>query len=290
MEIVKHEIGENGALLTGYLQESSEAIYGSSKRPAVLVLAGGGYEFVSDPEREPVAMAYASKGYQTFTLVYSVKENGVFPEPQREALAAVSYIRKNAEKFYLDPDKIAVVGFSAGGHLAASTGVFWNHKEVNLSQDREACKPNALVLVYPCITAGEYAYEGLVPVHGKGCAMPEKLGLENYVSGDTPPSFLCHTAEDTCVPVMNSLLFAQRLAENKIPFELHVYKEGPHGMSLGTGAVSSPFLRMQEKDVRTAVGKIALRFSDWFEKSVEFLNLVFEPVTLGMKDGKIYIK
>lgn len=200
MKVVTHEIGEQKALLTGYIQSQSDAVFRSDKRPAILVLAGGGYEFVSDPEREPVAMAYAAKGYQTFTLGYSVKDKGVFPAPQREALEAIAYIREHAEEFCLDPNKIAVVGFSAGGHLAASTGVFWNNEAVNEAADREKCKPNALVLVYPCITAGEYAYQGLVPVHGKDCATPEMLCLENYVSEDTPPAFLCHTAEDTCVP------------------------------------------------------------------------------------------
>lgn len=111
-------------MLTAYIQDKSEAIHASEARPAVLIFPGGGYEFVSDPEGEPVALAYAAKGFQTFVLKYSVKDKGVFPAPQREAFEAIAVIRRNAAEFMVDPDKIAVVGFSAGGHLAASTGVF----------------------------------------------------------------------------------------------------------------------------------------------------------------------
>lgn len=121
---MKREIRGGSALLTAYIQDKSEAIHASEARPAVLIFPGGGYEFVSDPEGEPVALAYAAKGFQTFVLKYSVKDKGVFPAPQREAFEAIAVIRRNAAEFMVDPDKIAVVGFSAGGHLAASTASF----------------------------------------------------------------------------------------------------------------------------------------------------------------------
>lgn len=271
---MKREIRGGSALLTAYIQDKSEAIHASEARPAVLIFPGGGYEFVSDPEGEPVALAYAAKGFQTFVLKYSVKDKGVFPAPQREAFEAIAVIRRNAAEFMVDPDKIAVVGFSAGGHLAASTGVFWNDAEVNDSKSPEECRPNALVLVYPCITLD--AYPGIREVHGRGLKNLEKLSLEKYVGKHTPPSFICHTATDTCVSPLDSLLFAEALTKAGVPYELRIYKDGPHGMSLATKAVSSPYLLTFDESVQRAVHAAGARFSEWFDKSAEFLRLVFD--------------
>ena len=276
MKVLQYDIGENGAKLTCYVQDASPAIDASARRPAVLIFPGGGYEFVSDAEKECVALAYGAEGFQSFTLEYSVKEKGVFPAPQREAFAAIAFLRSHAEQLLIDPHRLAVVGFSAGGHLAASCGVFWDDACVNLQADRRGCRPDALVLVYPCITAGEYAYPGIVGVHGKGTAFPERLSLEHYVTKETPPAFLCHTSADTCVPSINSLLFASALAKAGVPYELHIYKDGPHGMSLATRAVSSPYLKTFDEGIQRAVRDACKRFSDWFEKSVAFLRLIFD--------------
>ncbi len=276
MKIINVEIGAQGARLTGYIQEPKEELIESSARPAVLIFPGGGYEFVSNPENEPVALSYSAKGFQAFVLQYSVKEKAVFPAPQKEAFEAIAYIRTHAEELYINPDKVAVVGFSAGGHLAASTAVHWKDEAVNPVTNKEQAKPNAQVLVYPCITAGEYTYEHLNCVHGKGTQYPEKLSLENYVSCDTPPAFICHTAADTCVPAMNSLLYAAALAKSGVSYELHIYKDGPHGMSLANKAVSSGILLTLESPMREALKKVCAKFSEWFEKSVEFLRTVFD--------------
>ena len=289
MKVLQFDIGENGAKLTCYLQDSSPAIYGSERRPAVVIFPGGGYEFVSDPEGEPVALAYAAEGFHAFVLTYSVGEKGVFPIPQREAFAAIALIRRHAREWGVDEGKIAVAGFSAGGHLAASCGVYWKDERVNPEADKRACRPDALVLGYPCITAGEYAYPGINTVHGKGTAFPELLSLETHVDGNTPPAFVCHTSDDTCVPAINSLLFCTALARANVAYELHIYKEGPHGMSLANGAVSSPLLAAQDEDVRHAVGAIARRFSGWLKESVAFLKQVFEPVRFGYRDGKLFL-
>lgn len=274
METIRHSIGRQGAELTCYVQCASEAVTDSTARPAVLIFPGGGYEFVSDSENEPVALAYAAKGFQAFVLNYSVKEKAVFPAPQHEAFEAIAYIRAHAKELRVDPQKIAVVGFSAGGHLAASAAVHWNDADVNPVKDRAQARPDAQILVYPCITAGAYAYSELNRVHGGGRPQP-KLSLENYVNDQTPPAFLCHTSADTCVPSYNSLLYASALAKCGVPYELHVYKEGPHGMSLATKAVSSPFIMSLEPQVRLKLKDMCARFSDWFAKSVEFLRLVF---------------
>lgn len=284
MEILNYEIGSEKNNLTCYIQAYSQAIYGSDKRPAVLILAGGGYEFVSDGEKEPVAMAYAARGFQTFTLDYSVKEKSVFPAPQREAFEAIAFLRKNADRFMIDASKIAVCGFSAGGHLAASTGVYWNDPEINTLPDNESSRPDALVLVYPCITAGEYAYPGINSVHGAGTEFREKLSLEDYAGKQTPPAYICHTSADSCVPSMNSLMFASALARAGVPYELHVFKDGPHGMSLATKAVSSPYLKTLDESIQRAVGEMCARFSAWLDESVKFLNLVFDSKTIEPLD------
>ncbi len=276
MKIINVAIGAQDARLTGYIQEPKEELIESSARPAVLIFPGGGYEFVSNPENEPVALSYSAKGFQAFVLQYSVKEKAVFPAPQREAFEAIAYLRAHADELHIDPKKIAVVGFSAGGHLAASTAVHWKDQTVNPVVPAEQAKPDAQVLVYPCITAGEYAYAELNSVHGKGTAYPEKLSLENYVDSDTPPAFICHTAADTCVPAMNSLLYATALAKSGVSYELRIYKDGPHGMSLANKAVSSGILLTLEPPVRQALLKVCARFSEWFEKSVEFLRTVFD--------------
>lgn len=268
------------ATLTAYLQKPSNQIYKASERPAILVLPGGGYGHISDRECEPVALAYSAKGYQAFTLVYTVGEKGVFPNPQLQAFSALAFIRDKAKEFNINKDKIAVVGFSAGGHLCASVGVHWNNKDLQKSAGVAggANKPNALVLVYPCITAKDgMRYEGIKTVHGKGLTENELklLSCEDYVSSHTPPTYICHTADDSTVPSVNSLLFATNLAKNNIPYKMNIYKNGIHGMSLATRAVT-PY----NEDTPSLVSQKAKDehriFSKWFEESVQFLNEIFD--------------
>ena len=287
METQTLQIGENGAVLTAYIQNDTPRIKNSSRRPAVLVLPGGGYEFISETEDEPVALAYAAAGFQAFTLEYSVGKTGVFPVPETEVMQALAAIRARAAEWFTDTDKIALVGFSAGGHLAASVGVHWIRKELAEAAGvaAEEGRPNALVLVYPCISAGEYGYPGISSVHGRDLTTEEKalLNVQNYVGAHTPPAYLCHTAEDTCVPAMNSLLFAEALAKNKIPFEVRIFKDGPHGMSLGTRAVRpSPESLPEEsrkllgnEKIAAYLKKAAAKFSAWTEESISFLREIF---------------
>ena len=287
MEIESVGIGENGAVLTAYIQKNSPQIKNADSRAAVLVLPGGGYEFVSDPENEPVALEYAAKGFQAFTLDYSVGENGVFPNPQLEVVRALATIRANADRWYVDAGKTALVGFSAGGHLAASVGVHWQMLAERASLSPEVVRPNALVLVYPCITADEYSYPGIKSVHGKGLSDAELplLNLQNYVGKHTPPSYICHSAEDTCVPVMNSILFAEALARSGVPFEAHIFKNGPHGIGLATRAVLPDIRSMppetaeflKDGKVVEHIRKAREAFSVWTEESVRFLSDVFSP-------------
>lgn len=229
---------------TGFILQNYAEYCRDRKRPAVLVLPGGGYAFTSEREATPVALAFAAAGISAFVLRYTCAPGARFPTQVIQALQAVKVIREHAEEWNIDPDKIAVCGFSAGGHLTASTGVFWNHeimREHGFHGD--AHKPNGLILCYPVITGGEKAHRGSFEnLLGDQYSdeMIELTSLEKQVTRDTPKSFLWHTYDDDGVPVENSLLFASALAENGVPFELHVYPHGCHGLSLANGLVNGP--------------------------------------------------
>jgi acetyl esterase/lipase len=211
---------------------------GIKKRPAVLICPGGAYGHTSEREAEAVAIQFNAQGYHAFVLYYSVSPRR-HPQPINDLSRAMCIIRESAEEFHIDIDKIAVCGFSAGGHLAASLGVYWD-KEYLL----EACrgqkginKPNALILSYPVITSGEFAHRGSFDNLLGEDASEEKLyemSLEHHVSKITPPVFIWHTFDDSAVPVENTLLFANGLRKNNIPFEMHIYPQGVHGLSLST--------------------------------------------------------
>ncbi|MBQ9557923.1 MAG: alpha/beta hydrolase [Clostridia bacterium] len=215
-------------------------------RPAVVILPGGGYWFCSPRESEPIALAFAAKGYAAFVLNYSI-ETGEFPAQLLEAAWTVDFVRRNAEKWRIIPNRIAVCGFSAGGHLAASVGTMWNAPEVRdvLGFRNGEGRPDAMILAYPVISTGEFIEWGSIMnlTQRKAetdPALMARLSLENAVDDATPPAFIWHTADDTCVKVENSLLFASALSKQKIPFELHILPKGEHGLSLCDPSVDVP--------------------------------------------------
>lgn len=232
------------AIVKEYLHEKNRE-HGESRRyPAMIVFPGGGYRFTSEREAEPVAMKFYAEGYNVFTLYYSVAEEGsgkkLFPAPLLEGCTLIDYVRQNAEELLVDPDKIAVVGFSAGGHVAGSVCTRGADPIVTDFLGREAV-PNAALLCYPVITGGEKAHRGSfncltgetdVSVH-------EQYSVDRFVSEKTPPVFMFHTADDKTVPIENSIYMALKLAEYKIPFEYHVYRSGQHGLSTANKMVST---------------------------------------------------
>lgn len=220
-------------ILKTYCRDISREIDLERRFPAMLICPGGGYAFVSDREAEPIAIKYLETGFCAYVLTYSVTP-AHYPSALLQAAAAMDYIRKNAVKYHVDPEKISVSGFSAGGHLAGSLACFWNEIFLaeTLKTTSENLKPNAAVLCYPVITGGEKAHRGSFDnLCGGDQALVQKMSLETAVTKDTPPTFLWHTATDTCVPVENSLMMASALREKQIPFELHVFSEGSHGLA-----------------------------------------------------------
>lgn len=224
-----------------YAQEPSPEMTKFKVRPMVMVCPGGGYCFTSDREAEVIALEYLAKGFNTCVVRYPIREDARWPEPLATLSKAVSIIRNRADEFYTIPDKIAVCGFSAGGHLVASLGVHWNDHEVQKKAGvtGEENRPNALILGYPVIKGTEHTHGGTIntllagiPEGPEKDRMREYVSCEKHVGPHTPPTFLFHTFTDQAVPVRNSLDFAQALNEHGIPFEMHIYQNGPHGLAL----------------------------------------------------------
>ena len=204
------------------------------KRPCMIVCPGGGYAFCSQREAEPIALQFLPQGYNVFTITYSVAPHR-FPTQLREVAALMELIYKNAETWNCDTEKIAIIGFSAGGHLAAHYSTMFDCKEVR-EVFPESKSVNASVLCYPVISAVGGHIDSFHNLIGKQDISPEEteyFSCEKNVKDTTPPAFIWHTAEDTCVPVMNSLMYAGALSAHKVPFELHIYPFGGHGLSTG---------------------------------------------------------
>ena len=208
-------------------------------RDAILVIPGGGYQIVCD-DREgfPVAMAFAAKGMSAFVLKYSIKEAAINHEPLIDASIAMAYIKQHAEEFHIDPKRVSCVGFSAGGHLSGSLGCLWHKPDVieRAGIRYGENKPLASIMGYPVVSGIDSPHSGsFFTILGTKTPTDEerkKYSLELCVDENTRPAFMFHTAADQSVPVQNSLTYSRSLADNKIPFELHIYPYGPHGIAL----------------------------------------------------------
>ncbi len=241
MKIVEDTVTVNGftAKLTGYILDNSREMDLNRIRPTILVLPGGGYSFTSDREAEPVAIKFSAMHYQTFVLRYSCYHDGKpeYPTALGQAFLALKKIRENAAEWHVDPDNIAVMGFSAGGHLAADVCCEYTDKELQkkFSVTEDEIKPNMCILGYPVINAGKYAHEGSIKsVLGSQLSdeMREKISLENRVTEAVPPTFVWHTYNDMAVPVYNTLNYILALKDHNVLCECHIFPFGRHGLSL----------------------------------------------------------
>lgn len=201
------------------------------RRPAVLILPGGGYEHLSERESEPVALRFAARGWAAFVLEYSVAP-ARFPAPFREAAMAMGYIREHAGELEIDPHMVAVVGFSAGGHLAGLLGTMWDDPRIAGLAGETGLRPDALGLCYPVAVAWGATHQGsFTNLTGEDGQLAETLSLEKLVREDMPPVFLWTTRNDGSVPCRNSLILAQSLDEAGVDFSLHIYRRGKHGLA-----------------------------------------------------------
>lgn len=264
------------ATLTSYVRSNSLAIEPDRKRPCVLICPGGGYYRTVDREAEPIALAFVAKGYNAFVLDYSTREESkeVYPAQLLEISAAMAYIRRNSGYYNVLKDSVMVCGFSAGGHLAACLGTMWNEEFISetLGLSDKENRPDGMILCYPVITSGEYANKGsfkfLLDDENPPEEILEKLSLEKRVGKHTPPTFIWHTLTDDMVPVENSFLFAQAMKNAGVPFELHIYPDGVHGLGLGNRETRDAEAFRENPHVESWIGLC----SAWIERFIDIEN------------------
>lgn len=282
--------------LTTYIRDSSAEKF---KRPAIIICPGGAYLLCSDSESEPVALRFAAMGYHTFVLRYSVytDEDHTFPSQDlkineksktpaqiRDLGKAMLKIREHADEWNVDADKIAICGFSAGAHNCAMYSVSWNTPVLTdyFKVDPGMLRPTAAILGYTLsdfilLKQSQTSADDIGARLFMGCKLavfgnidPDDETLIKFspallVNKDTPPMFLWATSQDSLVPVEHTTWMATALAQKKIPFELHVFEEGRHGLSLANEGSA---------EVKSSIDRDAAKWVDlaecWLRKRLTF--------------------
>lgn len=221
-----------------YLEAYIADPIGGKRRKAILVIPGGSYAGVcSDREGEPIAMAFMPYGYNAFVLHYTVGRKKPFPAQLIEVAQAMVHIKNNADGYGIDLARFFIVGFSAGGHLAASAGVLWKHPAVTAAVDMPYGynKPTGVMLIYPVISADWHddTFQNLLCTDTPDAESLRAVSLEKQVDKDSVPAFLVQTTDDESVDARNSLVFARAYSDVGLPYELHMYPHAPHGIALG---------------------------------------------------------
>ena len=255
------------ATLEGYLLDCEITLGAEVNRPAVLVCPGGGYVYCSPREAEPVALRYCAKGFHAFILRYSVGKDAADFAPLKEVSWAIGHIRENAEAWHIDPQKIAVCGFSAGGHLALASGLLGENK------------PNAMILGYPAVNIPNYPgvnfmlqlLTGRKDVTNEDAAY---FSLENHITKQSPPVFMAATAEDMLTG-FGALPVAKKYSDLGMPYELHVFQHGPHGYSVA-----------DETSADGSEEMLNPAFAQWHGLSVAWLHRIFGAPVHGQKNTK----
>ena len=253
------------ATLEGYILDCELALGQEYDRPAIVILPGGGYAYCSPREAEPVALKYAASGFHAFILRYSTGWDAADFAPLAEVSWVIGHLRENAAQWHIDPNKIAVCGFSAGGHLALASGVMGENK------------PNAMILGYPAVNVPNYPglnfmlqlLTGRKEVTDEDAA---NLSLESKITKNSPPAFLVATAEDMLTGY-GSLPVARKYSELGLGYELHIFQHGPHGYSLAEEASADGSSRYMNP-----------AFSQWHGLSVRWLHRIFGEPTFEDKN------
>ena len=263
-------LGEEGRspTLTCYLPQNMIAMGRADEmRPTILICPGGGYANCSEREAEPIALKFLNWGFNAVILRYSCAPHR-FPVQLLEVAAAFEEIYANAGDWHCDTNKIGIIGFSAGGHLITHYSNAYDCEEVRKIFPNSK-KPNFCVPCYPVISADEsFAHKGsfinLLGEYPSGDAL-KRFSCENLVTPNTPPTFIWHTTEDQSVPVKNSIVYAAALADNKVPFSLHIYPYGVHGIS----TVDHLTLDDEKLDSKTLLAQVWLdEFKKWFDQTI----------------------
>lgn len=238
------------------------------KRDAILVFPGGGYtHLASFREGECIATAFASRGVNAFVLSYRLGPKNNYPAQLIDAARAMAYIKANAEKYMIDPERVFTVGFSAGGHLCGNLATEYEKAEKLLSLPENTARPAGSILAYPVVTAmhetHKWSFEYLLGKPFESLSEEERKAHSNelHVTEKTPPAFIWHTAEDDAVPVIGSLLLAAAYVKAKVPVELHVYPYGPHGIALASDLTSNG-----------SASYVQPRAEEWVDKAVSFIK------------------
>jgi acetyl esterase/lipase len=265
--------------LTTYLLDDSRQMLDGQARPAVLVCPGGAYLSCSDREGEPVALRFAAMGYHAFVLRYStyfegeppafplppemaVNPKSVHPAPVRDIARAFLTIRAHADEWLVDMERVALCGFSAGAHNCAMYAVYWGDPVITdfFGQDPAVFKPAAAILCYGIadyhLMFGEFDDPFAQQISGAagnaflGTKTPSKKLLDAvspalHVTANTPPTFLWATAGDKLVPVENTTRMATALARAGAPFEVHIFEDGPHGLSLADQSTAGSLMELE---------------------------------------------
>ncbi len=233
----------NEAFLQTYFWEESKELYPGQKRPVVLICPGGAYAMTSDREAEAIALRFMSMGYHAAVLRYSVYP-AVYPAALRQLSKTVSLLREKSEEWLIEKDKIVVMGFSAGGHLAASLGAFWNEEKLQASfgLKTDQVRPDGLILCYPVITSGEFGHQDSFHnlLGERYEELREKMSIEKQITEAFPKTFIWHTFADTTVLPENSLLFVSAMRRQGVPVEYHLFPDGLHGIGLGNELTANP--------------------------------------------------
>lgn len=266
MRVETLDLKDSGRVyLNCYLSEWAVLAGHRPKRGAVLICPGGAYSLIANREGEPIALAFAAKGFQAFVVGYSIGMYAGFPNAIGDAGLAMKTIRENAEAWDIDPDKIAVCGFSAGGHVASCLASMWNLPEIQAASggSGEEIRPNAVILGYPCVIAdvkGEYAMYRLMAGENPLESLEQAASSHLYVGPHTPPAFVFNMYEDQIVPVEHGLAFCNAMAKHNRPFELHTFQDGSHSCALA--------------DASTSLGEVAYEdpsVAQWFPLCISWL-------------------
>jgi len=222
------------ATLSLYLLTAQADMPAQMERPMVVICPGGGYRYKSVREAEPIAMRFLAAGMHAAVLQYST-EPSRYPTAALELAWCVRQCRVNAAKWHILPDAVFVAGFSAGGHVACTLSTLWQEDVfAHVLGGDVPLRPDGQILSYPVVTMGEFAHAGsrenLLGADASK-ALIDALSLETRVTEQTAPAFIWHTVQDGSVPVENSMQYAMALRKCGVPFELHLYECGGHGLA-----------------------------------------------------------